>query len=68
MAEYRSGQRVKVVQRGTLRVGPLTLKDNVFEGVVIVGRNPDGTYLVKGIVQTPDSDVVSIPEDWIQPL
>ena len=66
--EYAPGQRVKVVQRGTMRVGGLTLTDNVFEGVTVVRKNPDGTYQVKGIISTPDGDEVTVPADWIHAL
>ncbi len=66
--EFRPGQRVKVVQRGTLQIGSITLTNNIFEGVSIVRRNPDGTYQVKGIVSTPEGDEVTIPADWIVPL
>ena len=67
-AEFQPGQRVRVVQRGSLDVGNVTLKDNVFEGVVIARRNADGSYLVRGIISTPESDVIAIPAEWIEPL
>ncbi|MDO8616522.1 MAG: hypothetical protein Q7T33_12440 [Dehalococcoidia bacterium] len=67
-AEFGPGQRVRVVQRGTLQIGNVTLKDNVFEGVEIAGRNADGSYRVRGIIKTPDTDVVTIPAEWIEPL
>ena len=66
--ELRTGQRVRVVQRGTLEIGGVTLRDNIFEGVVIVGRDDSGNYLVKGIIKTPETDVVSIPPEWIAPV
>ena len=68
VAEFKPGQRVRVVQRGTLRIGRVTLTDNIFEGVTIVRRNEDGTYQVRGIIKTPETDEVTIPADWIQPL
>jgi len=67
-AEFHTGQRVRVVQRGTLQIGTVTLKDNVFEGVEIVGRNADGSYRVRGIIRTPDTDVVTVPAEWVEPL
>ena len=66
--EFQPGQRVRVVQKGTLKVGGITLTDNVFEGVTIVKRNPDGTFQVRGIIKTPETDEATIPADWIQPL
>ncbi len=66
--QLQNGQRVRVVQRGSLEIGGITLKDNVFEGVVIVGKDDDGNYLVRGIIKTPETDVVSIPAEWIEPL
>lgn len=66
--EFKPGQRVKVVQKGSLQVGRLVLKDNVFEGATIVRRNDDGSYQVKGIVKTPESDEVRIPAEWIESL
>ena len=66
--DFKPGQRVKVVQRGTLKIGGLTLTDNTFEGVTVVRKNPDGTYQVRGIIQTPETDEVSIPAEWIHPL
>ena len=50
--DFKPGQRVKVVQRGTLKIGGLTLTDNTFEGVTVVRKNPDGTYQVRGIIQS----------------
>ena len=66
--DFKPGQRVKVVQRGTLQIGTITLTNNVFEGVSIVRRNADGTYQVRGIISTPEGDEVTIPGDWIVPL
>ncbi len=66
--DFQPGQRVRVRQRGTLKIGGLTLTDNVFDGVTIARRNPDGTYQVKGIISTPQGDEVTIPAEWIEPL
>lgn len=66
--EFQPGQRVRVVQKGTLKIGGITLTDNVFGGVTIVRKNPDGSYQVRGIVKTPETDEVKIPAEWIQPL
>ena len=66
--DFRPGQRVKVTQRGTWKFGGLTLTDNTFEGVTIVRRNPDGSYQVRGIIKTPESDEVTVPAEWIEPL
>ena len=66
--DFRPGQRVKMVQRGPIKVGRLTLEDNTFIGVTIVRKNPDGSYQVKGIVKTPDSDEVRVPAEWIESL
>ena len=66
--DFKLGQRVKVVQRGTIKVGGITLKDNVFEGVVIARKNADGTYGIKGMIKTPETDVIDVPAAWIEPL
>jgi hypothetical protein len=66
--EFKSGQRVRVTQKGTWKFDGLTLKNNVFEGVTVVRRNPDGTYQVRGIIKTPDSDEIRVPGDWIEAL
>jgi hypothetical protein len=66
--EFRPGDRVKVVQRGSLKVDWLTLENNTFIGVTIASRNADGSYQVKGMVKTPDSDEVRVPAEWIEPL
>jgi hypothetical protein len=68
--DFRPGQRVKVVQRGTAKVGGVTLTDNVLEGATIVRKNPDGTYQVslKGLIEVPGAEEVTMPADWIQPL
>ncbi len=66
--DYKPGQRVKVVQHGSLKFGRLTLEDNTFVGVTIVRRNDDGSYQIKGIVKTPETDEVRVPADWIEPL
>ena len=66
--EIKPGQRVRVVQKGTLKIGNLILEDNIFEGVVVVGKDEEGNYLVKGIVKTPQTDTVSIPPSWVEPL
>ena len=66
--DFKPGQRVKVVQRGTLKIGGITLTDNTFEGVTIVRKNEDGSYQVRGIIKTPDTDEVRIPAEWIHPL
>jgi len=65
---FAPGQRVRVVQRGRWSFGTLVLEDNVFEGVTIVRRNPDGSYQVRGIIKTPESDEVNVPAEWIEPL
>jgi len=66
--DFKPGQRVKVVQRGAIIVGRLTLEDNTFIGATIVRRNEDGSYQVKGIVKTPESDEVRVPAEWIETL
>ena len=66
--EFQPGERVKVVQRGTLTVGGLTLTNNTFVGVTIVRRNPDGSYQVRGIIRTPGGDEITVPSDWVQPM
>ena len=66
--EFRPGQRVKVVQRGKWKFGSLTLENNTFVGVTISRKNPDGSYQIKGIVKTPDTDEVTVPPEWIEPL
>lgn len=66
--EFKPGERVKVVQKGTLYIGGLTLSNNIFSGVTIVRRNNDGSYQVKGILSTPESDEVTIPAGWIHSL
>ncbi len=68
LMEFEPGQRVKVVQRGTLKIDGITLRDNIFEGVIIVRKNPNGTYQVRGIIRTPETDVIDIPAEWIEPL
>ena len=65
--EFRPGQRVTVKQRGTWKFGTLVLTNNTFVGVTVASRNPDGSYQVKGIVKTPESDEVTVPADWIEP-
>ena len=65
--EFRPGDRVTVRQRGTWRFGRLVLEDNTFIGVKIARRNPDGSYQVKGIIKTPESDEVTVPAEWIEP-
>jgi hypothetical protein len=68
--EFKPGQRVKVVQQGTLKIGSVTLTDNIFEGVTVLGKNPDGTYRVslRGIIDAPGLDDVTVPAEWIHPL
>jgi hypothetical protein len=66
--EFKPGDKVKVVQKGTIYVGGLTLSNNTFNGVEISRRNRDGSYQVKGIIRTPESDEITIPEAWIQPV
>ena len=68
MVEFRPGQRVKVIQQGTLYIGGVTLTNNTFVGVTIARKNPDGSYQVKGIIATPESDEVTIPASWIHPM
>ena len=67
-AVFRPGQRVRVVQHGTWKVGNVVLEDNVFEGAIIARRNEDGSYQVKGIIKTPETDEWTVPADWIEPL
>jgi hypothetical protein len=66
--DFKPGQRVKVVQKGTLKIGGITLTDNTFVGVTIVRKNDDGSYQVRGIIETPQTDEVRIPAEWIHPL
>ena len=68
--EFKPGQRVKLVQRGTLKIGNITFTDNVFEGVTVLGKNADGTYRVslKALINAPGTDDVTVPAEWIQPL
>jgi len=66
--DFKPGQKVRVRQRGTIRIGGITLTDNVFGGVTIVRRNADGSYQVRGIIKTPETDEVRIPAEWIEPL
>jgi hypothetical protein len=68
--EFKPGDRVRVRQKGTIYIGGLTLSNNTFEGegVRIVRRNRDGSYQVRGIIRTPESDEVTIPADWIESL
>ena len=62
------GQRVRVVQRGALLFGGVKMVGNTFEGVTIARKNPDGSYGIKGMVSTPDTDIVDVPLEWIEPL
>jgi hypothetical protein len=66
--DFRPGQRVKVVQRGSLKIGRLVLEDNTFIGVTIARRNADGSYQVTGMVKTPETDEVTVPAEWIEPI
>jgi hypothetical protein len=68
ITEFKRGQRVRVKQKGTWRFGDLVLVDNIFEGATVASRNPDGSYQVKGILKTPESDELTIPADWIEAL
>ena len=68
LPEFKVGQRVKVIQHGPIRIGRLVLEDNTFIGAVIARRNDDGSYQVKGLVKTPESDEVRIPADWIETI
>lgn len=64
--EFQVGQRVKIVQRGTLKIGNIELTNNAFEGpnITIAGKNPDGTYMVNGII---GGQAVPMPAEWIHP-
>ncbi len=66
--DFKPGERVQVRQRGTLYIGGLTLTNNIFSNVEVVRRNKDGTYQIRGIIRTPESDEVTIPAAWIEPL
>jgi len=66
--DFQPGQRVVVRQKGTLYIGGLTLSDSTFAGVTIVRKNSDGSYQVRGIVKTPESDEVKIPKEWIEEM
>jgi cell envelope opacity-associated protein A len=66
--DFQPGQQVRVRQKGTLYVGGMTLSDNTFERVQIVRKNTDGSYQVKGIVKTPETDEVRIPKEWIEEM
>ena len=66
--EFRAGQRVRIKQKGEWKFDGLVLANNVFEGVTIVRRNNDGSYQVKGILKTPESDEVKVPGEWIEAL
>ncbi len=64
--EFQPGQKVTVRQKGTMTVGGATFTDNVFGNVTIVKKNDDGTYQVKGMITTPESDEFTVPADWIE--
>lgn len=66
--DFSIGQRVRVVQRDALLIGGLKLTGNTFEGVTIARRNADGSYGIKGIISTPQIDIVDVPVEWIEPL
>lgn len=68
--DFKPGQRVKVVQRGTTKIGGMTLTNNILEGATIIAKNPDGSYRVslKGLIDAPGSDDVTMPADWLHPL
>ncbi len=68
MTDFQPGQRVRVVVRGRLQVGPMTIEDSSFDGVTISRKNPDGTYQVRGMIKTPETDEVTIPAEWIEPI
>jgi hypothetical protein len=68
ITEFKSGQKVRVKQKGEWKFDGLILANNTFEGATIVRRNSDGSYQVRGILKTPDSDEVKVPADWIEPL
>jgi hypothetical protein len=68
ITEFKKGQKVRVKQKGRWEFHGLVLIDNVFEGATIARRNPDGSYQVKGILKTPESDEVTVPSDWIEAL
>ena len=67
--EFQPGDRAKLVQDGTLQVGGITLSDNTVDSVVVVAKNPDGSYLIdlRQTVNAPGMDRVSVPADWLHP-
>ena len=68
-AEFNVGDRVKVVQKGTITVGGAVLTDNTFQNVRIVSKNPDGSYGVRlaDFVRAPRMDNVTVPAEWVHP-
>jgi hypothetical protein len=66
--EFKQGQLVDVVMRGTMRLGNTTFTDCTFAGVTIARNNADGTYQVRGMIKTLTSDEVTVPSDWIRPV
>jgi hypothetical protein len=67
--EFKLGERVKVVQKGTVKVGGVTLTNNVLDGAIIRKRNEDGSYQVDLtiLINAPGMEDVRIPAEWIQP-
>ena len=64
--DFQPGQKVTVRQSGTMTIGGATFTDNVFGNVTIAKKNDDGTYQVKGMIATPESDEFTVPADWIE--
>ena len=65
--DFKVGQQVKIIQRGTLKIGGMELTDNSFSGsgITIAAKNADGTYSVTGII---GGQAVPIPADWIHSI
>jgi hypothetical protein len=67
--EFNVGDCVRLVQRGTIKVGTVVLTDNTFERVQVVRKNADGTYGVRlsDQIQFPGMEVVTVPARMASP-
>lgn len=65
--EFNVGDVVTVRQRGTMTIGGVTLSDNTYGGVTIVGRNADGSYQIdlRRAINAPGMESVRVPAEWI---
>jgi ribosomal protein L21E len=65
--QFKAGDIVTVKQNGALVIGGMTLTDNVFGGVPIVARNPDGSYQVdlRRVISAPGMESVRVPAEWV---